>query len=282
MSIERRYSLIKHQHDDRYSLVGHTHDLADLTGDFSDIEGGLITLESGSPTLRFSETGVTANNGKYDITVDGEDLKIRLINDALNSAVDVVVFNRTANNSDAIRIDTDIVHLDNAYLAITDALAAPGTIAGLAILYVDTADGDLKVKFGDGTTKVLASDTAVSWTAPTFQNSWTDYADSVAAGWEEAGYHKDHLGWVHIRGLIVGGTAVGGVSTLFTLPSGFRPANNLIFPAVQSDGTGATLGDVARIDVHANGNVIVQNLVVNSDADRWLSISGVRFYADGS
>ena len=30
---------------------------------------------------------------------------------------------------------------------------------GLAQLYVDTADGDLKVKFGDGTVKTIVTDT---------------------------------------------------------------------------------------------------------------------------
>lgn len=44
-------------------------------------------------------------------------------------------------------------------LAINDGITAPGTSAGFAQIYVDTADGDLKVKFGDGTVKVLAADT---------------------------------------------------------------------------------------------------------------------------
>ena len=44
-------------------------------------------------------------------------------------------------------------------LYLTDGVTAPGTAAGWALLYVDTADGDLKVKFGDGTTKTIATDT---------------------------------------------------------------------------------------------------------------------------
>jgi hypothetical protein len=44
-------------------------------------------------------------------------------------------------------------------LALVDGITAPGTQAGYAVIYVDTADGDLKVKFGDGTTKVIAADT---------------------------------------------------------------------------------------------------------------------------
>lgn len=44
-------------------------------------------------------------------------------------------------------------------VALIDGQTAPGTVAGQAQIYVDIADGDLKVKFGDGTTKVLAADT---------------------------------------------------------------------------------------------------------------------------
>ena len=42
--------------------------------------------------------------------------------------------------------------------ALIDGVTAPGTAAGLAQIYIDTADGDLKVKFGDGHTVVLAAD----------------------------------------------------------------------------------------------------------------------------
>ena len=43
--------------------------------------------------------------------------------------------------------------------AMTDGVTAPVAIAGVALIYVDAADGDLKVKFGDGTVKTLATDT---------------------------------------------------------------------------------------------------------------------------
>lgn len=44
-------------------------------------------------------------------------------------------------------------------LKLVDGITAPATLAGFAQIYVDSADGDLKVKFGDGVTKVLAVDT---------------------------------------------------------------------------------------------------------------------------
>ena len=43
-----------------------------------------------------------------------------------------------------------------AYL--TDGVAAPAAVTGKALLYVDNADGDLKVKFSDGHVAVIAAD----------------------------------------------------------------------------------------------------------------------------
>ena len=44
-------------------------------------------------------------------------------------------------------------------LEITDGITAPTPNTGMAVLYVDSADGDLKVKFNDGTVKTIATDT---------------------------------------------------------------------------------------------------------------------------
>jgi hypothetical protein len=45
-----------------------------------------------------------------------------------------------------------------AGLSITDGVSAPATLVGYATIYVDTADGDLKIKFGDGTVKTIVTD----------------------------------------------------------------------------------------------------------------------------
>lgn len=47
----------------------------------------------------------------------------------------------------------------NGTFGITDGITAPAAIVGVAQIFVDTADGDLKVIFGDGTTKLLSADT---------------------------------------------------------------------------------------------------------------------------
>jgi hypothetical protein len=45
------------------------------------------------------------------------------------------------------------------HLGLVDGMTAPANISGQALIYVDSADGDLKVKFADGVTKTLAVDT---------------------------------------------------------------------------------------------------------------------------
>lgn len=44
-------------------------------------------------------------------------------------------------------------------LELVDGVTAPSTVAGAAVIYVDESDGDLKVRFGDGTIKTLTTDT---------------------------------------------------------------------------------------------------------------------------
>lgn len=43
-------------------------------------------------------------------------------------------------------------------MGITDGVAVPAAIVGTALIYVDTADGDLKVRFGNGTITLIAAD----------------------------------------------------------------------------------------------------------------------------
>jgi hypothetical protein len=44
-------------------------------------------------------------------------------------------------------------------MAIVDGVSTPTTVSGKSTIYVDSADGDLKIKFGDGTIKTIVTDT---------------------------------------------------------------------------------------------------------------------------
>ncbi len=68
-------------------------------------------------------------------------------------AVDVTLYRSAA---DILKSDDEV---RSSFMSITDGVTAPGTDAGFARIYVDTADGDLKIKFGDGTVKTIVVDT---------------------------------------------------------------------------------------------------------------------------
>lgn len=55
--------------------------------------------------------------------------------------------------------DTTLTLAETGTLALVDGITAPSATIGLAKLYVDTSNGDLKVIFGDGIVKTLATDT---------------------------------------------------------------------------------------------------------------------------
>lgn len=52
----------------------------------------------------------------------------------------------------------DGTDLETNNLILDDGITAPDTVSGKAQIYVDTADGSLKVKFGSGTVKTIATD----------------------------------------------------------------------------------------------------------------------------
>jgi hypothetical protein len=86
------------------------------------------------------ESWRVANEGsgvRYNVTQTGMDLSHRFLH----------------NGAEIAR-----VHPTGA-LGVPDGVTAPATTTGWAHIYVDTADGDLKVKFGDGTIKTIVTDT---------------------------------------------------------------------------------------------------------------------------
>lgn len=107
--------------------------------------------------------------------------------------------------------------------------------------------------------------------------SWVAFG---AAGWMGVFYRR-RRGIVHLQGLLKNGTSG---STIFTLPSGYRPLNRTLHSAV-CDGPGAvgsgTEISKARVDVLPTGVVTVPSFDYSGN-NAMLSLAGVRFYADGS
>lgn len=102
--------------------------------------------------------------------------------------------------------------------------------------------------------------TQASWTAPTLINSWAN----LGSGYDPAGYYKDTIGEVHLRGTVKSGT-VG--ASIFVLPVGFRPAFRFLVPVVSNYAFGS-------VQVQEDGNVIVA-----TGSNVFLDLGGITFRA---
>ena len=102
-----------------------------------------------------------------------------------------------------------------------------------------------------------------AWIAPTLLNGWVNYG-SV---YETAGFYKDDMGRVHLKGFIKDGATTAGLN-IFVLPVGYRPS------AVQWFVCALTGGTVGRIGISPNGDVSV--ITVSS---QFTALDGISFKA---
>lgn len=111
--------------------------------------GNSVTIQSGTgPTSRWTVTAsghfIADLDNAYNIGADGA-------NRPKNVYVGTSIILPTSGAA-----GTGI--LSGLYV-LADGITAPGAAAGQAKLYVDIADGDLKIIFGDGTIKTIVTDT---------------------------------------------------------------------------------------------------------------------------
>ena len=84
-----------------------------------------------------------------------------------------------------------------------------------------------------------------TWQNLPLQNGATDGSDGGNLDGYTPSYHKDALGFVHLRGMVGYDTATNG-QVVATLPVGFRPSRHLFF----------TLKEYS-LDVRPNGEIII-------------------------
>lgn len=101
------------------------------------------------------------------------------------------------------------------------------------------------------------------WASPVLQNNWSDYGN----GYAPAAYTKTSSGLVVLKGMVKSGSG-----TIFTLPTGYRPATSEYIMFENS--SNQTMG---RVDVTSSGSVAIS---VGSNA--WYSLDGIAFMPSGA
>jgi hypothetical protein len=102
-----------------------------------------------------------------------------------------------------------------------------------------------------------------------YENIWTDV--SLWNNWvndpskfNKAGYFKDAMGWVHLRGYITSGT-IDGVNPAFVVPPDCFSKMEYTFCTISNNA-------IARIDIITDGRVIV-----STGDNTWVSLDGISY-----
>jgi hypothetical protein len=105
--------------------------------------------------------------------------------------------------------------------------------------------------------------------------TWVNYG----APHNAAAFYKDPWGTVHLKGLVRAdlGTDEGcdsyiSARRVFALPSGYRPAAQELHAVIANS-------QMHRIDVKANGDVVLATSSAVTAAQTWLSLDGIAFRA---
>lgn len=125
---------------------------------------------------------------------------------------------------------------------------------GNELSYLAGTVAAIQKQLGPLWTAIFAQET---WTAPTLLNSWINFGVPL----NSAGYFKDGLGIIHLRGVVKDGIA----ATIFILPIGYRPANQEVFVIVSNN-------IIGRLDIKTDGSIYGQ--IYNN---AYVSLDGITF-----
>jgi hypothetical protein len=124
-------------------LVGRYESYPYIDGDYR-LSGALEFYAAGTPSA----------------TSYAGDLYVRLVTDGATAISTKAIFSEAGDLTlGATKITGATGRMFANLMGIKDGITAPSAIVGIAQIYVDTADGDLKIIFGDGTVKLLSADT---------------------------------------------------------------------------------------------------------------------------
>jgi F5/8 type C domain len=233
----------------------------------------MILCQAGSPLTFYSRDSGTFNNHGTGPTIQaGEWVYLRIARDGSNNWTASYSFDRANWRTLGTNTKTFTVaylgtrHGANPSVGSVDFFdVVDGTVgaqAGLvqALAPASGAGQAVVASSSSPYAPAWAGDTA--WTAPTLLNGWVNFGSPF----NNVGFRKDALGFVHLRGEMKSGT-IGAVPA-FTLPVGYRLTAQEQFASLSA-------GGMANITILANGNVQVPS---GNNGD--VSLSGITFLAE--
>ncbi|GIO95072.1 hypothetical protein J14TS5_01580 [Paenibacillus lautus] len=110
------------------------------------------------------------------------------------------------------------------------------------------------------------------WITPTLMNGWIPYATDTMTyyGYPTAQYMKDSQEFIHLRGLVKGGTAPQSI--IFYLPEGYRPKENITFVTICYYVTSG-IEQITRVKISSDGAVTYMIGPTLSREASWLSLN---------
>jgi hypothetical protein len=193
-------------------------------------------------------SGASAGNGNYTLSVDGVD-----------------------QPGGVWQIYQQSMHQHFSYEFYLEKYGMSVGLHTLRIYYTHAAGGQVTLHTDNGTVEVrdtgpsnpmnpLTATTPPAWIPLPFATGWSSYDTTYQSG----GYRK--LGdMVFLRGLCT--QVAGATSSMFTLPSGYRPLKISL---------GAHISSVSmvRYDIQTNGSFVTSATISSGN---WVSLEGIQF-----
>lgn len=106
---------------------------------------GTQKIESAVPKFVLNETGVTADNGRWQIIADGEVLYLQTVNDADSISAEIIAVQRTGTVVDSVALGGTFVNLSGTSFRIASTQVVGARRTGWSA----TTGTELRTNFGD-------------------------------------------------------------------------------------------------------------------------------------
>lgn len=201
------------------------------------VSGDDLKIESAAPDVTFVETGVTANNGRWDILVDAEGLLMRAVNDANTVGTQFLNVQRTGTTIDTVTLPNGNVGIGGSpsfKLDVNGTFRAVGASQFNSSLQVDSSVLFVSSLEVDGTTEFF-SNVGIN-TNVNILNSLTVSSTSVTANTN--GISVSHTGAVSGTGTAGAFVKSGASTTNVAIYGSASGATNNYGLIIQNGSTG--------------------------------------------